>query len=359
MSHKASDINSWYDSYDFTAFDSMKKILILTPFYSPNIGGAETFTKGVVDALKKEVNVTVVTFKSFSGEGKCIEEESNLKIYRFNWPWKMAKSWKGLSLSNFLSVFPKLFIHTFSVVNKNKFDFVEAHGIISGLIAVLLKKIFKFKVHLTLLALYDFEDKSKFFRSMTKFVFDRCDVIFVEGEWGRKDIEVLGSKTRSVLFYHWCDQEVFKPIKKDENQVTVLFIGRPIPEKGKHIILSAEKLLNNDKYKFIYVENATHEELTKLYQMAHIVVVPSLYSEGYSRVVIESASCGCAVITSDRGSLPEQVRGWGRSVEAKPESFAKAIQETTSEWNFKAYQYAKENFSSKNAEVFLNVYKDG
>lgn len=50
-----------------------------------------------------------------------------------------------------------------------------------------------------------------------------------------------------------------------------------------------------------YVETP---ELAVLFRHAHAFVMPSLY-EGFGLPLVEAMSCGCPVITSDRGSLPE------------------------------------------------------
>jgi glycosyltransferase involved in cell wall biosynthesis len=50
-----------------------------------------------------------------------------------------------------------------------------------------------------------------------------------------------------------------------------------------------------------YVET---RELAALFRHAHAFVMPSLY-EGFGLPLVEAMSCGCPVITSDRGSLPE------------------------------------------------------
>lgn len=44
--------------------------------------------------------------------------------------------------------------------------------------------------------------------------------------------------------------------------------------------------------------------LAELFRHAHAFVMPSLY-EGFGLPLVEAMSCGCPVITSDRGSLPE------------------------------------------------------
>src|SRR5579871_215151 len=46
------------------------------------------------------------------------------------------------------------------------------------------------------------------------------------------------------------------------------------------------------------------KDLAALFRHAHAFVMPSLY-EGFGLPLLEAMSCGCPVITSDRGSLPE------------------------------------------------------
>lgn len=50
-----------------------------------------------------------------------------------------------------------------------------------------------------------------------------------------------------------------------------------------------------------YVES---KDLAALFRHAHAFVMPSLY-EGFGLPLVEAMSCGCPVIASDRGSLPE------------------------------------------------------
>jgi glycosyltransferase involved in cell wall biosynthesis len=52
----------------------------------------------------------------------------------------------------------------------------------------------------------------------------------------------------------------------------------------------------------------TAEDLAALFRHAHAFVMPSLY-EGFGLPLVEAMFCGCPVITSDRGSLPEVAGG--------------------------------------------------
>jgi glycosyltransferase involved in cell wall biosynthesis len=340
-----------------------KEILIITPFSYPNIGGAESYLNDLC---------------------KSIQAKHNLSIVSIN--WKKQKTWKGTGITNFIQVFPILFYKSFKkmfFINSRvkQFDVIHAQGLISGLVAVLLKKIFKVKVFITLLALYEFDKRSELFRLIARFILNNCDKIFVEGENGLKDLVPLGRpytiwhncneeyycNTKVCIFQHWCDQEIFKPPEQTRptDKLRILFIGRPIPEKGKHIVEEVERLLNDkEHYEFTYVEKAEYKDLPKYYQMDDVVIVPSLYAEGYSRVVIEAASCGCAVITSDRGSLPEMVKAFGLTFNP-PNIYMilsylhnfKNNNKKLREFQNRSLEYAKQNFNKKNSEVFLNEYE--
>ena len=336
----------------------MKNILMLTPFYPPNLGGAETFTEGLVKEAIKCHKVTVLTFQPFKQKSEKFYSQPNLEIYRMNWLLKQSGAWKGVSLRNILSVIPQLALKSFLLCLRNKYDIIHAQGLLSGFVTVLLKKVFKTKAYMTLLALYKFSEWRGIKRAATNFIFRNCDMIFVEGQNGMNDL--CGMDWVSIKpFYHWCDQSIFcPPSERPTDNFRVLFIGRPIPEKGKHIIEQVEKYLAFDKrFEFTYVENVPHSELPKLYQNHHVVVVPSLYAEGFTRVVAEAACCGCAVITSDKGSLPEMVEEFGLSIDPTVEKFVYWIKATDTEmFGKKSFRFAKENFSPKNAEVFLNEY---
>lgn len=55
---------------------------------------------------------------------------------------------------------------------------------------------------------------------------------------------------------------------------------------------------------FIKLGFVSDEELVNLYNSATLLTMPSLY-EGFGLPIIEAMSCGCPVVTSDRGSLKE------------------------------------------------------
>jgi glycosyltransferase involved in cell wall biosynthesis len=57
------------------------------------------------------------------------------------------------------------------------------------------------------------------------------------------------------------------------------------------------------------------KDLAALFRHAHAFVMPSLY-EGFGLPLVEAISCGCPVIASDRGSLPEIAGGGAQCFDA-------------------------------------------
>jgi glycosyltransferase involved in cell wall biosynthesis len=124
---------------------------------------------------------------------------------------------------------------------------------------------------------------------------------------------------------------------------TVAYFGRVIPVKGIHLLIEAlgqlqdrpwQLLLDKfSEYKDDYAQkvldlvqstgissrtvffDAGHDEVPRFMNAADIVVVPSLqtdkFKEQYGRVAPEAMACGCAVITSTSGALPELVADTG------------------------------------------------
>lgn len=72
------------------------------------------------------------------------------------------------------------------------------------------------------------------------------------------------------------------------------------PQEGSDL-LSADLARKLELHDLGYVDA---KDLAALFRHAHAFVMPSLY-EGFGLPLLEAMSCGCPVITSDRGSLPE------------------------------------------------------
>lgn len=301
------------------------KILIVSPFPPKNIGGAETFLIDLSKALSKHGVVYISTLK-----------------------WTKPVLWDGLPLVRGLNMACRLFLATSRLVSKHRFKRVYALGVIASFVCVLLR----LKYSAVMLALYDFK-KPHWFRH----ILSKAEKVYVEGVRGQQDMVNIGvNLSKIVCFQHWCDQTKFFWKERNNVNLKVLFVGRPIKIKGKHIIQQCERMTKGIDYE--YIENVPYSELPRYYQSADVVVVPSLYPEGFSRVVIESASCGCALVTSNMGSLPELVAPFGKCIYPNSYAFAEVLMKLRNRKSLEKIQldtalYAKQHFSESNADCFL------
>ena len=304
-----------------------KKALIITPFFRPNIGGAETFAEDLARAVSEKYIVHIGTID-----------------------WKKPILWQGIPLFKGLKMLIMLNASLKSIIEHHKYEKVYALGLIASTVCVLNK----LKFDAIILALYDFKGRHPLFTH----ILNRAKRIFVEGNKGKMDMLNLGiPENKLIKFQHWCDHSRFQYVVRNHKRLKVLFIGRPIKIKGRHIIEECETLTKDIDYE--YIDNVPYKDLHKYYKMADVCVVPSLYSEGFSRVVIEAASCGCILVTSNKGALPELVKDFGTCIIPSAQNFCNILNKLKGDMvkveglQVKTAWYAKKHFSAKNAEVFL------
>lgn len=94
-------------------------------------------------------------------------------------------------------------------------------------------------------------------------------------------------------------------------------------KKGGQTAMLLHELQLQDSVSF--TQRLTNDELVTTYNQAHAVICPSLY-EGFGLPAGEAMACGCAVIATDGGALPEVVGDAGIIVpKANAEKLAQAI----------------------------------
>jgi glycosyltransferase involved in cell wall biosynthesis len=125
-----------------------------------------------------------------------------------------------------------------------------------------------------------------------------------------------------------------------QNKAIVAYIGRLEAEKGVLDLISAASDLGDDLFLAVWgtgsIEGQVQkllkqrassgrffgpldlEQVAKAMRASDIVVVPSRaeWNEQFGRVVVEAMACGCAVIATRSGALPEVVGDAGMLVEA-------------------------------------------
>ncbi len=104
------------------------------------------------------------------------------------------------------------------------------------------------------------------------------------------------------------------------------------------------------------------EDLVALYNLAVVYVQPS-FDEGFGLPVLEAMACGCPVISSNYGSLPEVVGDAGIKVKPSSDSLAEAIEAVVKdrkkqqELSQKGLKRANKFSWDKTAQKTSQVYK--
>ena len=142
----------------------------------------------------------------------------------------------------------------------------------------------------------------------------------------------------------------------NEHDIVFLVAGGG-PYRGK--VRLATKILPN----LTYVGPLPNGELPAYYNAADLVVVPSLYEEGYARVILEALSCGLPVIASNRGCIPEELdHSVGLLIDPTAEELTHSMLTLyknggdLEEMRRNCRPFAEAKFSEYNARVITDAY---
>ncbi|WP_186510293.1 glycosyltransferase family 4 protein [Synechococcus sp. RS9902] len=188
-----------------------------------------------------------------------------------------------------------------------------------------------------------------------------------------KDSIIIGNPYRSNLF---------KIIDDIERRDTVAYLGRFVTDKGIELLIKAYSrthLTNipltligsgNDETKYLKLANEVGirlrltgnlygENLVKELNTHKILVIPSLWEEPFGNVALEGMACGCLVLASDGGGLPDAVGKAGLTfkrgcIDDLVQKIAFIYQNKNVEMNIR--KHIKEHLSNHLEDVVCNKY---
>ena len=317
------------------------RVLIITPFFSPNIGGVETHFDDLIKfLLERGHKVFVVTYQPLTTRLKApgIEKKGNLVIRRISW---FGHNWfPKLEKKPFLVclyLLPGLFIYSLIYALKYKVDVIHTQGLVPSLLGRILKLFVKSRYVASVHTLYSL-DKKPLLGKVFVWVLNAYDKILLVSVRAREELLPYGlNEKKAEIFTYWVNQEVFRPQDKNNckkrvgwgSKFVVLFVGRLIKIKGAHVMMEAARLANKNIF-FAFIVTGTQEDFLKIagkmednmlyvgrvdysilnlyYTAADILAVPSQYEEGFARVNLEAMSCGTPIIASKKGCLPDIIQ---------------------------------------------------
>jgi glycosyltransferase involved in cell wall biosynthesis len=377
-----------------------KSVLIITPSFRPNVGGAETYANELCEYLRhNNYYVYVLTFQPITSKakGEKLEKLENMEIRRYWWlGHNLFHKLEKYPFLIFLYLSPYLFIRCFFwlLTNHKKIDVIDAQGLNSALVARVLKLIFKKRVIGSIMSLYDFVPDSSVANKVA-WILNGLDHVIVESEASQKEINSIGVPIDKITPYvEWVDLDKFKPLNKKETKIrlnlpakfTILFVARAIEIKGSDLLLDVAKKMESEDIFFVFIsrdgpmvdilreaqktmnnvvfiEGVDYGKLPEYYAAADVFVIPSKYSENAARTVVEAIACGTPVIGTNLGALPSLIDDTvGILVEPNVNSLETAVrklyfdQEKIDQLTANTRPYALKNFSPQNVNVILNNY---
>ena len=211
-----------------------------------------------------------------------------------------------------------------------------------------------------------------------------CSIIVFNSEWSKnrflKNLDNIYTKSQKLLVIRQSTNKQKVNLKTKKNIIT--FVGKLNKAKGYDVFGAAiidilnqfkdwkalvigdeerEKIeFNHERLKILGFKS--HDEVIKIFKKASISVVCSRWEEPFGRTSLESASCGCAVIITNRGGLPETITS-GEILDKlnKKEVFnsiSKLIKKNKYRKEIQKLSLANFNLTHQNASSQIDDYRD-
>ena len=344
------------------------KISILLPYkenFSPDYPGAVSiFLNSVIKPSKYKKKITV--YGNTKYKKKYDIKYKNIEI-----------SNKILGLGSQTNKYIKKFI---KLELKNNSDIIEIHNrplYVDLLEVVRAKKVLFF--HNDPLTM----NGSKLI-SEREYLLKSCSKIIFNSQWSKNrflsELDDIYIKSEKLVVIHQSTKKENVNISKKKNIIT--FVGKLNKAKGYDVFGSAViKILNKYKnWKAVVIGDEerekinfehkslkilgfqNHKTVINIFKNASISVVCSRWEEPFGRTSLESASCGCAVIITKRGGLPETITNGiiidVLSVDSVFTSIEKLIKDKILRKNLQ--QNSLKNFflTNQNASNLIDTYRD-
>ncbi len=244
----------------------------------------------------------------------------------------------------------------------------------------------------------------RYYRDQIQWAVRTADHISADSEKTRQDlIEMLGVPAEKVTTVYlsvndvyrqkYSEEEIDETLQKHQlKRGFILAVGTVEPRKNYPILFEAYRLLRQEyvvdvplvlvgRYGWLTEEiyasidqfkikpfirrlsGVFDKPLAHLYHAAGVLVTPSHY-EGFGLPALEALNCGCPIVVSDRGSLPEIAANAGKILPPEnPEQWAETLHQVLSDRPLRqkminrGYAHARTFSWSTAAKKTLQIYR--
>lgn len=385
----------------------MMKILILTHYFQPHIGGIEIVAYNQAkEIVKRGHQVTIITSKV--GEETEQEIIDGIKVIRV----KALNFFENHFGVPYPILYPKLLLRLNEEIKES--DVINTHGIVwmQSFFGAIISRIYQKPIVLNQHNTY-INYKNPILRlietiadkTIGRYTLNSADHIIAVSEETKKYVLSIAKKLNNIsILYNGVNFKRFKPIRnkkivREELKINpeafiCLTIRRITFKNGIDTFLQVAKFFNKKREDILFVlggkgpdtdivkkyikENhlsnvkligfISDEELPYYYALSDIFILPSKTGEGFPMVVIEAFASGLPVIGTNTGGQIEVIRDdqTGFIVEPnEPKQIAKKIEylyenkELLEEMSKNCRKLIEKEFSwGKNVDKLLSVYQE-
>lgn len=320
----------------------MRKLLLITYYFPPTVGGGEEYLYNLYKRLSKD-KVVVLT----PGQPNDFDKEQNFKIYRINFfQGKFKPTWWPL-----VKLVKK-------IIQKEKIEIIHfGHYAHYVLLARILKIPYLTFIQGTDLTSYT---KSWFGKFLTKSNLKHAQKIITCSHFLKNQVIKLGILENKIqVIYPGLNLEQYDfKLKEGEiresrlqNHKVILSVGRLVKIKGFDLVIKALPKILKQIPKAVYIivgagpekenlknlanklgvsskiiftgEIRNKKELSKYYASADVYVGPSRV-EAFGIVFLEAQAFGLPIVASNIGGIPEAIGD--RGILVKPDDLESLIQ---------------------------------
>ena len=383
-----------------------RRVLMLSPFASPNRGGVETHIDALIAALaRRDIWVTLLTHQPLVAPVRAPSREPlpNGEVIRIPW---FGRGWhpriEPYAPLVFAYLVPGLLAGALRhrVRQSDGFDVIHAHGLAAAVAALAMRWTGAPQpIVVSMHAIYELRQR-RVLAQAVRSLLGRADRVLTVSEASRQELLAIGlDPARVTAHQHWVDLEVFRPRSQvearaklgwPESAPTCLFVGRLLRKKGVGIVLDLARRLPDVQFRMLGAEGDMGAEVAEastaspnltlmqdpsgppaerldtiatMYAAADLVLVPSQYEEAAGIVVLEGSAAGTPIVASNLGGLREAVTPEiGRLVEPCAEAFMAGLQDMLADraglnlLRKHARAAAERRFSERNVDVIVQQY---
>lgn len=315
-----------------------KKILIISTFFSPSLGGVETYTRELLIHINKKYpdNYDIHLLTLNTHNASTYQTENGYKVYRINCI-KFPKI-------NPLFINLKQLFHTINIIKLSEHDLV-----ISQCRYYFLTNLLTFIAKWKKIPILHIEHNADFIRNSSilitfaAYIYDKIlsshilnrasRIIYISTAVKDFCTRQFNPKSTSCVITTGVELGLIDNYKaKKQAPISILYAGRLIKEKGLWNLLEVftqlkrenitlhlagdgplykdiEKWIMVNKYDNIHLYGKLgQKELFALYRDCNIYVYPSYYSEGLPRSIVEAGSHGMAIISTNIAGVEDIIK---------------------------------------------------